>query len=266
MSLAPCPCCGHLTLDEPGQWAICAVCFWEDDGQDDRNAERNCGGPNKVSLIDGRRNYLKFGVAEMKDQAHVRAALPDEPQHRWFGLTSDGEVVETLRVAVLPGLPPYGPPARHFGASNGSHEEGFVVRFTPHDGRAWTGNFHSGGSGLDGVYRHPDGFHALVFSSGQGFVVDPFVGTVKDVLDGGTSAVLPVKELEAVALADDLALELLQADGRRWRTERIAWDEIRDLQLEGLVVSGEALSPHENRWYPFSVDLVTREITGGSFH
>jgi hypothetical protein len=35
-----------LTLNERGGWEICAVCFWEDDGQDDHDADNVRGGPN----------------------------------------------------------------------------------------------------------------------------------------------------------------------------------------------------------------------------
>jgi hypothetical protein len=35
-----CPCCGFKTLEERGGFVICAVCYWEDDGQDDRDADR----------------------------------------------------------------------------------------------------------------------------------------------------------------------------------------------------------------------------------
>ena len=33
-----CPCCGSLTLPAGGQYELCPVCFWEDDGQDDHDA------------------------------------------------------------------------------------------------------------------------------------------------------------------------------------------------------------------------------------
>jgi|GEM_PF-1862473 hypothetical protein len=32
--LCPCPCCGNRTLPERGQYFICPVCDWEDDGPD----------------------------------------------------------------------------------------------------------------------------------------------------------------------------------------------------------------------------------------
>jgi cysteine-rich CPCC protein len=41
---------------------ICPVCFWEDDGQSDRDADVVRGGPNgKLSLTEARRNYRQFG-------------------------------------------------------------------------------------------------------------------------------------------------------------------------------------------------------------
>jgi hypothetical protein len=45
---------------------------------------------------------------------------------------------------VLTGLPPYGPPAERFSATGqGTHREGFVVRFTDSRGRQWVGNFQA---------------------------------------------------------------------------------------------------------------------------
>ncbi len=35
----PCPCCRYVTLSERGGDEICPVCFWEDDGQGDHDAD-----------------------------------------------------------------------------------------------------------------------------------------------------------------------------------------------------------------------------------
>jgi hypothetical protein len=49
-----CPCYDCLTLDERGGYEICPVCFWEDDGQDDHDADVVRGGPNAaLSLTEG---------------------------------------------------------------------------------------------------------------------------------------------------------------------------------------------------------------------
>lgn len=55
-----CPCCGYPTLDGRGDYSICHLCFWEDDGQDDPEADEIWGGPNGVwSLTDARNNFDK---------------------------------------------------------------------------------------------------------------------------------------------------------------------------------------------------------------
>ncbi|MFK7808815.1 MAG: CPCC family cysteine-rich protein, partial [Saprospiraceae bacterium] len=58
IKLFPCPCCGSRTLDELASFAICRVCWWEDDGQDNHNADVVMGGPNYgFSLAQARHNY-----------------------------------------------------------------------------------------------------------------------------------------------------------------------------------------------------------------
>jgi Cysteine-rich CPCC len=74
-----CPCCGCRTLDERGGSDICPVCFWEDDGQDEGDAEVVRGGPNgALSLTQARENYLRFGACEEDMVINVRPPLPDE--------------------------------------------------------------------------------------------------------------------------------------------------------------------------------------------
>lgn len=41
-----CPACGYPTLAERNAWNICGLCWWEDDGQDDSEADKVWGGPN----------------------------------------------------------------------------------------------------------------------------------------------------------------------------------------------------------------------------
>lgn len=46
-----CPSCGYPTLNERDAWNICAICFWEDDGQDDLDADKVYGGPITQKLL-----------------------------------------------------------------------------------------------------------------------------------------------------------------------------------------------------------------------
>jgi hypothetical protein len=74
-----CPCCGYLTLPRRGDYDICKVCFWEDDGQDDHDADIIRGGPNgSLSLTQARLNFKQFGACEPRFVDKVRPPLSKE--------------------------------------------------------------------------------------------------------------------------------------------------------------------------------------------
>ena len=62
-----CPCCGFLTLTGRARHEVCRVCFWEDDGQSDANADDVTGGPNgRLSLTQARANFAAFGACDKR--------------------------------------------------------------------------------------------------------------------------------------------------------------------------------------------------------
>ena len=69
-----CPCRGHKTLSKvpPRSWAVCPICYREDDPVqfDDPGY---AGGANKVSLDQARRNFLEFGASDAEWKRYVRA-------------------------------------------------------------------------------------------------------------------------------------------------------------------------------------------------
>lgn len=68
--MVACPCCGWRTIGQRGNYEICKVCWWEDDGQDNENADEIYSGPNAgISLTQGRYNFLKYRIydPERKD-------------------------------------------------------------------------------------------------------------------------------------------------------------------------------------------------------
>ena len=74
-----CPCCRFFTLEQRGAFEICPVCFWEDDGQDDHDADIARGGPNStLSLSEARKNFLQFGAMEKQFVEKVRNPKPEE--------------------------------------------------------------------------------------------------------------------------------------------------------------------------------------------
>jgi len=75
--LFPCPCCGYLTIEEPGEWEICSVCFWEDDSVQERDPDFS-GGANDLSLNQSRENFLRIGAVEERFLKDVRPPKPEE--------------------------------------------------------------------------------------------------------------------------------------------------------------------------------------------
>jgi hypothetical protein len=74
-----CPCCGYVTLPRRGGFDICPVCFWEDDGQDDQDANDVRGGPNAdLSLSLARENYLRLGACARHFVPNVRQPTSEE--------------------------------------------------------------------------------------------------------------------------------------------------------------------------------------------
>jgi hypothetical protein len=56
--LYSCPCCEFKTLPTKGEYDICPVCFWEDDGNRDPNYYSS---PNRMILAQARKNFVEFG-------------------------------------------------------------------------------------------------------------------------------------------------------------------------------------------------------------
>ncbi|KAB7772624.1 CPCC family cysteine-rich protein [Xanthomonas sacchari] len=69
-----CPCCGYKTLVEGVAFEICTVCFREDDGQDDDDADADevLGGPNgNLSVTQARANYQQIVAFRRQGLSYV---------------------------------------------------------------------------------------------------------------------------------------------------------------------------------------------------
>jgi Cysteine-rich CPCC len=74
----PCPCCGYIVFSEqPGSYAICPICFWEDDGWQLSDFFDE-DGANSLPLYKSQQNYLRVGACEERFLPHVRSPLPHE--------------------------------------------------------------------------------------------------------------------------------------------------------------------------------------------
>ncbi len=167
---------------------------------------------------------------------------------------------------ILPGLPPYGPEALPFSATGrGTHSEGFVIRFLPYTDISWVGNFQKGWHNYCDVIPHPNGEQFIVIAGGQGYVVTPADPTKWTGLSSSITFARAIMDLDAVLIGNDLWFELLGKDSLIWQTPRISWDEMRELKIKGLTLTGLA-SDLGDAWVEFAVDLVEGTVTGGSYN
>lgn len=171
------------------------------------------------------------------------------------------------RCEVLAGLPGYGPmyvPVSEDG--KGYYSEGYVVRFYKSDGSSWVANFEPGGSDFNLVIDYPDKNIIVVIACGLGYIMTPeqekplatFGFSIKNAF---------VFKINKLILVDDLSVSILEDGLMIWQSERISWDGIKGIVIEDTVLSGLSYDPMDEKeeWKPFSVDLETKTITGGSY-
>ncbi|MEW9702677.1 CPCC family cysteine-rich protein [Paenibacillus sp. SI8] len=57
--LLPCPCCQYKTLTSRGEYEICTVCYWEDDGSVDSTKYSSA---NHMPLTEAQENFKQYGT------------------------------------------------------------------------------------------------------------------------------------------------------------------------------------------------------------
>lgn len=96
--LTPCPCCGYASISRRGDFDICRVCWWEDDGQDNSCAEVNFGPNRDVTLTQARANFLRYELCDPRrtDLMVLRDPRLKYRKVRHFELSEDGRTIREL--------------------------------------------------------------------------------------------------------------------------------------------------------------------------
>lgn len=174
---------------------------------------------------------------------------------------------QTKRYDILDGLPTYGPMYIPV-SENGQpfYSEGFVVRFFMSDGSSWVANFARGWMGTNAIFDYAEYDRIIIVAGGKGYIMSPEEQTPISTFGGGIQYVFKTLQNQ-IAVTGELYVAIVDYTGVVWESERIFWDEIKDVKLEGNILSGLSYDPMDsvNEWKPFVLDLETKEITGGSF-
>jgi len=175
---------------------------------------------------------------------------------------------EKMQYEKLDGLPPYGPMYISVTENDEPYfSEGYVVRFFKSDGSSWVANFRPGWTNYYNIFDYPELKTVVVFAGGQGYIMSPdkeipnyiFGLTITDVLQMSNGSLV---------CSDGIGITLLdKSNGQIWRSERISWDGIIDLEINNDILSGKAYDPTNSNqeWSDFSLNLLTKEITGGTW-
>ena len=181
---------------------------------------------------------------------------------------STQKLTEKIQYEILTSLPAYGPMYIPISDTDEPFfSEGFVVRFFKDSGTDWVGNFKEGWTKLNKVFDFPEKKRVIVFAGGLGYIIDPnnekpignFGTTISDVFQTENGSLICV---------DGIGINILDnSNGELWESERISWDGFKDLKFENGTISGLAFDPMNSKkeWREFSLNVITKEIKGGSF-
>ena len=174
---------------------------------------------------------------------------------------------KTSRYEILESLPVYGRMYIPVTDNDESYySEGFVVRFYKSNGADWVANFKPGWTGFNAIYDFENESDILVIAGGTCYLMNPEDEKPKESF--GVGYVSAIKTLDGRIILQDLTdLTIIEPNGEHWHTERISWDGIKDLKLDGTLVTGLSFDPmsDKNQWVEFIVDLEKRNIKGGSY-
>ena len=177
--------------------------------------------------------------------------------------------VDKERFKILKGLPAYGPmyvPVTQVEKPYISpYSEGLVIRFFKSDRTSWIANFNLGLTSYSAVFEFPSTDLTVVIAGGSGYVMNR--NQTRPIVTFRTAIKTAILTEQEVVAVDDTHLITVNSMGNIWTSDRISWDGIADLRLEGHTVFGLAHNPmHEgDDWVDFSLDLTTKQLIGVVF-
>lgn len=139
-----------------------------------------------------------------------------------------------------------------------------VVRFRPRGGEARVLSFAgSRATSFSGVFATPNATTFLAICSGSAVLVDTQADRFETTaLDAAIAGVARWPDEPVVLLWTFSELLALDAEGVRWATERLCWDDLASVAFEGPIARCTGSEVNDA---PFAVDLRTGQRVGGAW-
>ncbi|MGJ7030571.1 hypothetical protein [Niabella hirudinis] len=142
-----------------------------------------------------------------------------------------------------------------------------AVRFHKEDGSNWVANFAPGWTELTNIAMLDNTPYPLIIAKGACYIMNPEETKPAAVFGADYTELYPANKGRYV-LVGCIHLTIIEPDGSYWHTERISWDGVKVFTVKNNIVTGEAFDPtyEDDHWSPFSYDIDTKTLNGGSYH
>ncbi|TKG87909.1 hypothetical protein EYV94_27855 [Puteibacter caeruleilacunae] len=152
------------------------------------------------------------------------------------------------------------------GTTNGG-KDGVMVEIISSEGNIWTGIFAFGEistKGILGIYAMPAPDKICVVSKGAGYIVSSKNPTNwEEIRPIPILGVYPVKSQDIIIFSSYTELVAYDKSGVKWRTERLAYDSFKVIEVTEAYLKGEYWDIQYETNKNFEVDLSTGAQVGG---
>jgi hypothetical protein len=144
--------------------------------------------------------------------------------------------------------------------------DGLKVQFLPDNEASWVANLTTDRNHFNVVHylREPN---VLIIAGGHAYIIDTAEKKVIAEPGFGHYTELVAGPDGTVVIANFVKLTVITPEASVWHSRQISFDGIKDLKLEGDILSGLCFDPRtaNGSWEPFSFNMKTKEISGGSY-
>lgn len=153
--------------------------------------------------------------------------------------------------------------------SDSEYVVGTLIEFLKEDGSRWLVKFGNGVEGTNKikVLEYPERKRVIVLNEAYLYLVDSEKEKAELL-----NPHLPFKEFltctdNRFVTFDDTNIYIIETNGDIWISPPISWDGFQNLVIENNNIKGSTYTPVDSRqeWYPFTLNLETKEITGGPY-
>lgn len=176
-------------------------------------------------------------------------------------------MITVKKYEILDALPTYGP--MYVSITDDDlpfYSQGFTVRFYRSDNTEWVANFKPGDTRFNYIHELTGQNKLLIISGGTCYIMSPDNEKPLSIFGGMYSNALHASDGRLV-LEDYTNLTVMEMNGDHWTSERISWDGLKDLKIDGSIVTGLSYNPirDADEWIEFSYNIDTKLLIGGSY-